>query len=67
MPRKIRELIRDLERAEFTNRGGKGSQRNFVHPSGAHATLSGRDGDDARHYQENQVAREIARSRQTKQ
>ena len=67
MPRKIRELIRDLERAGFTNRGGKGSHRNFVHPSGAHATLSGRDGDDGRHYQEKQVAREIARSRQTKQ
>ena len=32
MPRKIRELIRDLEEAGFTNRGGQGSHRNFVHP-----------------------------------
>ena len=31
MPRKIRELIRDLERAGFVNRGGKGSHRNFRH------------------------------------
>ena len=31
MPRKIRELIADLEAAGFTNRGGKGSHRNFVH------------------------------------
>lgn len=63
MPRKVRELIRDLERAGFTDRGGKGSHRNFIHPGGAHATFSGRDGDDARHYQEKQIAREIARSR----
>jgi predicted RNase H-like HicB family nuclease len=32
MPRKIRDLIRDLERAGFTDRGGKGNHRNFVHP-----------------------------------
>src|SRR5947208_650117 len=31
MPRKIRELIRDLEAAGFINRG-KGSHRNFIHP-----------------------------------
>ena len=32
MPRKVRELIRDLESAGFTNRGGKGDHRDFVHP-----------------------------------
>lgn len=32
MPRKIRELISDLKRAGFVDRGGKGSHRNFVHP-----------------------------------
>jgi predicted RNA binding protein YcfA (HicA-like mRNA interferase family) len=32
MPRKIRELIRDLEKTGFVNKGGKGSNRNFVHP-----------------------------------
>jgi predicted RNA binding protein YcfA (HicA-like mRNA interferase family) len=32
MPRKIRELIADLEKAGFINRGGKGSHRNFAHP-----------------------------------
>lgn len=31
-PRKIRELIRDLEKAGFVNRGGKGSHRNYEHP-----------------------------------
>lgn len=32
MPRKIRDLIADLQSAGFVNRGGKGSHRNFVHP-----------------------------------
>ncbi|MEJ7590058.1 MAG: type II toxin-antitoxin system HicA family toxin [Planctomycetaceae bacterium] len=32
MPRKIRELIADLQAAGFSDRGGKGSHRNYVHP-----------------------------------
>jgi len=32
LPRKLRELIRDLERAGFVDRGGRGSHRNFTHP-----------------------------------
>ena len=52
MPRKIRELIKDLEKAGFINRGGKGSHRNYIHPSGAVLTISGKPGDDAKHYQE---------------
>lgn len=32
MPPKIRELIAELERKGFVNRGGKGSHRNFKHP-----------------------------------
>ncbi len=31
MPPKIRELIAELERHEFTNRGGKGNHRNYEH------------------------------------
>ena len=41
MPRKLRELIADLERAGFGNRGGKGSHRNSIHPRGDRVTLSG--------------------------
>jgi predicted RNA binding protein YcfA (HicA-like mRNA interferase family) len=52
MTRKIRELISDLEKAGFVNRGGKGSHRNFMHISGALITLSGHPGDDAKPYQE---------------
>ncbi len=52
MPPKIRELIADLERAGFENRGGKGSHRNFVHPDVSNpVTISGKLGDDAKQYQ----------------
>jgi predicted RNA binding protein YcfA (HicA-like mRNA interferase family) len=63
MPRKIRELIRDLEQAGFINRGGKGSHRNFEHPSGIRTTLSGKEGDDAKPYQEKEVKKRIEESR----
>jgi predicted RNA binding protein YcfA (HicA-like mRNA interferase family) len=62
MPRKIRELIRDLERAEFVDRGGKGNHRNFEHPSGARVTLSGKPNQDAKPYQEREVKRAIEES-----
>ncbi len=55
MPRKVRELIRDLEQAGFANRGGKGSHRNFEHSNGVRVTLSGRLGADATPYQERAV------------
>jgi predicted RNA binding protein YcfA (HicA-like mRNA interferase family) len=59
MPRKIRELIRDLEMAGFVNRGGKGSHRNFIHESGVVVTISGNPGDDAKPYQERTVRQKI--------
>lgn len=64
MPRKIRELVADLVRAGFVDRGGKGSHRNFLHPKGIRVTLSGRAGD-ARRYQEEEVARRIAAAKAT--
>ena len=63
MPRKVRQLISDLEHAGFLSRGGKGSHRNFEHPKGLRITISGRPGDDAQHYQEKQVQRVITESR----
>jgi predicted RNA binding protein YcfA (HicA-like mRNA interferase family) len=62
MPRKVRQLIADLEKAGFVNRGGKGSHRNFIHPSGVRVTISGQSGQDAQHYQERQVRRQIEES-----
>lgn len=63
MPRTVRQLIADLERAGFVNRGGKGNHRNFIHPKGARATVSGNPGDDAKHYQERHVRQKIEESR----
>ncbi len=62
MPRKIRQLIRELEDAGFVlaPAAGKGSHRKFLHPDYPGAvTLSGRAGDDAKPYQEKQVQRAI--------
>ncbi|GMU55894.1 MAG: hypothetical protein AMXMBFR33_50400 [Candidatus Xenobia bacterium] len=64
MPRKVRELIRDLEQAGFVDRGGKGSHRNFEHPGGIRVTISGQPGDDAKPYQEREVKRVIEESRE---
>ncbi|MCB1065519.1 MAG: type II toxin-antitoxin system HicA family toxin, partial [Verrucomicrobiae bacterium] len=62
MPRKLRELIKDLEKAGFIDRGGKGSHRNFTHPQGLCVTLSGKEGADAKYYQEKQVKKVIEQS-----
>ena len=52
MPPKLREIIKELEKAGFLNRGGKGDHRNYVHPKVAKPiTISGKAGDDAKHYQ----------------
>jgi predicted RNA binding protein YcfA (HicA-like mRNA interferase family) len=54
-------LVADLERTGFVLvPGGKGSHRKFRYPKFPGAViLSGRDGDDARHYQEKQVRNAI--------
>lgn len=59
MSRKVRQLIADLEKAGFVNRGGKGSHRNFTHSKGLRVTISGGLGDDAKHYQERDVRRAL--------
>jgi predicted RNA binding protein YcfA (HicA-like mRNA interferase family) len=62
VPRKIRELVKDLRAAGFSllPGGGKGSHRKFTHDDYPGAvTLSGKDGDDAKKYQEKQVKQAI--------
>jgi predicted RNA binding protein YcfA (HicA-like mRNA interferase family) len=59
MPKKIRELIQSLKKAGFIYRGGKGSHRNFKHPSGGKITISGNLGHDAKKYQERDVEKAI--------
>jgi predicted RNA binding protein YcfA (HicA-like mRNA interferase family) len=66
MPRKIRQLIAELESAGFARvPGGKGSHRKFRHARfPGSVILSGGDGEDARHYQEKQIRnaiREVSR------
>ena len=59
MPKKIKELIRELVKAGFVSRGGKGSHRNYSHPLGAKITLSGNPSHDAKRYQERDVENAI--------
>jgi predicted RNA binding protein YcfA (HicA-like mRNA interferase family) len=60
MPKKIRELKSLLLQAGFTYKPGKGSHTNWFHPLLlGRVTLSGKDGDDARSYQEKDVKNAI--------
>jgi predicted RNA binding protein YcfA (HicA-like mRNA interferase family) len=64
MPKKVRELVAELESAGFVDRGGKGSHRNFVHPRVSKPiTISGALGDDAKRYQERAARSAIEESR----
>ncbi|MCL4778724.1 MAG: type II toxin-antitoxin system HicA family toxin [Gammaproteobacteria bacterium] len=65
MPPRVRDLIGELERAGFSNRGGKGSHRNYVHPAlSKPVTISGKLGDDARQYQIQAVRRAVSEVRE---
>jgi predicted RNA binding protein YcfA (HicA-like mRNA interferase family) len=56
MPKKIRELKQILRKSGFTETAGKGSHTNWTHPSyTGKLTVSGRDSDDAKRYQEKDV------------
>jgi predicted RNA binding protein YcfA (HicA-like mRNA interferase family) len=56
MPRKLRQLLRELEKAGFLNRGGKGSHRNYMHSKCPYpVVISGRLGADAKPYQEKAI------------
>jgi len=65
MPRKIRQLVAELEAAGFVRvEGGKGSHRKFRHARFAGSViLSGKDGDDAHHYQEKHIRHAIQEAR----
>lgn len=65
MPRKIRQLNADPRRAGFSSRPGKGDHTYWTHPEVATAKMSldGKDGADARHYQEKEVRRVLAEVR----
>ena len=53
MPRKMRELIKEIEAAGFIDRCGKSCHRNFVHTNVVKPlTISGKPGDDVKYFQE---------------
>ena len=57
----LRELVAELKRHGFVDRGRKGSHRSFTHPRLTQpVTLSGDPGDDAKKYQEKAVKAAIA-------
>jgi predicted RNA binding protein YcfA (HicA-like mRNA interferase family) len=60
MPKKIGELKKILQKAGFQKLPGKGSHTNWIHPlySGK-VTISGKDGNDAKPYQEKEVKQAI--------
>ena len=63
MPKKIRDLLKDLRKAGFELDRQKGSHRQFKHPNlPGVITLAGAEGDDAKAYQERQIADVIAKS-----
>jgi predicted RNA binding protein YcfA (HicA-like mRNA interferase family) len=64
MPKKIRDLLKELRKAGFELDRQKGSHRQFKHPnlSGV-ITLAGAESDDAKTYQERQIAEFIAKSK----
>lgn len=61
MPRKLRDLIADLEHAgRHRVDGGKGSHRKFAHVRSLRKMiLSGQSGADAHHFQEKQIKQAI--------
>ncbi|MEL6262947.1 MAG: type II toxin-antitoxin system HicA family toxin [Cyanobacteria bacterium J06626_6] len=60
MPKKIRELKQMLRKAKFREVPGKGSHTNWIHPLyKGKITVSGKDGSDAKRYQEKEVLEAI--------
>jgi predicted RNA binding protein YcfA (HicA-like mRNA interferase family) len=69
MPKKIRELVRDLKKAgwRLTPGKGKGSHRKFEHARVSYAViLSGNDGADAKPYQQKDVNGAVADAKEQK-
>jgi len=60
MPKKIRELKKELQDAGFEEKKGKGSHSNWIHPKyPGKVTLAGKDGNDAKRYQEKDISEAI--------
>lgn len=61
MPKKIGELKQQLRKVGFRELPGKGSHANWVHPLyTGKITIAGKDGSDAKPYQEKEVQQALA-------
>jgi predicted RNA binding protein YcfA (HicA-like mRNA interferase family) len=58
MPKKLAQLLTDLAKSGFVNRGGKGSHRNYEHPCGHRLTVSVHKGE-AKPYQQRDIEEAI--------
>jgi predicted RNA binding protein YcfA (HicA-like mRNA interferase family) len=58
VPRKLVQLLADLAKSGFINRGGKGSHRNYEHPCGHRITVSVHKGE-AKPYQQRDIEKAI--------
>lgn len=69
MPRKLRELRADLRQAGFDVDHQTGSHQVWKHPllPGVSANLAGKDGSDAKTYQEGQIRRAIQALREVQE
>ncbi len=68
MPKKIRELKSILLKAGFTYSPGKGSHTKWFHPLlPGKLTLSGKDGADAKAYQEQDVNNALQKIKEIEQ
>ena len=54
MPKKLAQLLTDLAKAGFVNRGGEGSHPNYEHPSGYRLLVSVHKGE-AKPYQQRDI------------
>jgi predicted RNA binding protein YcfA (HicA-like mRNA interferase family) len=68
MPPKIRELKAQLARAGFSLRKGKGSHTVWKHPAlpGVSVVISGKEGNDAKPYQVDEVEDALKQLRRKK-
>jgi predicted RNA binding protein YcfA (HicA-like mRNA interferase family) len=69
MPRKLRELRRDLRRAGWYVERARGSHQTWRHPllKGQTVILAGHDGADAHGYQEDDVRAAVTLARTAQQ
>jgi predicted RNA binding protein YcfA (HicA-like mRNA interferase family) len=58
MPKKIAQLLMELAKADYRNRGGKGAHRNYEHACGHRLTVSVHKGE-AKLYQQRDIEEAI--------